>query len=312
MRSPSRTRKAITRPCTFGARSLSVASMVPDAVTVGGAPPRADIPRTAANAPASASSARSTRSSAAHGTRRAGVKTAAPLCATAGIASSDMPTIFAAPRERVVNGRSASVHRVDTPRPYVPRMAALLPPPNRAFSEPRSAAAPPHAAHRRSRRLPWLLTAALAVVAVAALALRLRSVPAPHYVTVTVQRGTLLQTVTAEGTVNPQNLILVGTQVSGTIAELDVDYNAPVRTGQVMAKIDPTTFRDALSQARSTRITYERQYGAGVAGARSAVATAESARRNAAAARTAVDSAVSQVAKAKAAFLLAAETQRRD
>ena len=191
-------------------------------------------------------------------------------------------------------------------------MAALLPPPNGTLSEPRSAVPPPRAAHRRRRRLPWLIAAALAIAAVAGLALRLRSVPAPHYVTVPVQRGTLIQTVTAEGTVNPQNLILVGTQVSGTIAELDVDYNAPVRTGQVMAKIDPTTFRDALSQARATRATYESQYGAGVASTRSARATAESARRNAAAARAALDSAVSQVAKAKAALGLANETLRRD
>jgi len=170
----------------------------------------------------------------------------------------------------------------------------------------------PHRARRRIPRVVFVLLAVIVVAAAVVLAPRLRSTPAPRYVTLPVQRGTLLEMVTAEGTVNPQNLILVGTQVSGTIAELDVDYNSPVRKGEVMAKIDPTTFRDALNQARSTRTTYERQYGAGVAGARSAVATAESARRNAAAARTAVDSAASQVAKAKAAFQLAAETQRRD
>jgi len=91
------------------------------------------------------------------------------------------------------------------------------------------------------RKRPWSPLVwgglALVVVAIAAvLFVRLRAGKALTYVTAPVVRTTLVQTVTAEGTVNPQNLILVGTQVSGTISELDVDYNSAVRVGQVMAK----------------------------------------------------------------------------
>jgi HlyD family secretion protein len=158
----------------------------------------------------------------------------------------------------------------------------------------------------------WI-AAVLVVAAIGvAVAVRLRGGHVPHYVTEPVQRGSLVQTVTAEGTVNPQNLISVGTQVSGTISELDVDYNSPVRTGQVMAKIDPTTFRDALNQARASRTQYERQYGAGIASTESARQTATSAQRNAAAAQAALASAAAQVGRTKAARDLARLTVRRD
>ncbi len=57
--------------------------------------------------------------------------------------------------------------------------------------------------------------------------------------------------VTASGTVNPQNLISVGTQVSGTIASIAVDYNSKVKRGQVLARLDPSTFRAQLDQANA-------------------------------------------------------------
>ena len=171
--------------------------------------------------------------------------------------------------------------------------------------------APISSADCERHREPSAIGLAL-LVAVAGFALRLRGVHKPIYVTTRAVRGDLLQTVTAEGTVNPQNLILVGTQVSGTIAELDVDYNSPVRPGQIMAKIDPTTFRDALEGARASETQTGREYGAGVASAQSSQATAEAARRNAAAANAVLASAIAQVGKAKAAFDLAQLTLGRD
>ncbi len=50
----------------------------------------------------------------------------------------------------------------------------------------------------------------------------------------------------ATGTVNPQNTINVGTQVSGTISEVDVDYNSKVKKGQVLARLDPTALQAQL------------------------------------------------------------------
>ncbi|HTW85554.1 MAG TPA: efflux RND transporter periplasmic adaptor subunit [Candidatus Sulfotelmatobacter sp.] len=185
-----------------------------------------------------------------------------------------------------------------TVAPAQPGLSPLPPPP------------PP-----RSRRRPLLLWAGLALLlalAALALVLRLRGGRAVGYFTAPVTRGSLVQTVTAEGTVNPQNLILVGTQVSGTIAELDVDYNSQVRAGQVMAKIDPTTFRDAYDQASAAQTQSQRQFAAGVATAQSARQTFVAAGRNAAADRAALASAVAQVGKAKAALDFANLTVRRD
>src|SRR5579875_1446131 len=116
------------------------------------------------------------------------------------------------------------------------------------------------------RRRPWLLAGivVLALVLAALVVLRLRA-PRPHaYVTAPVRRATLVATVTAEGTVNPQNLILVGTQVSGTVSEIDVDYNSPVRAGQRMARIDPTSLRDVLAQQTSAQRQYELAHAAGI------------------------------------------------
>ena len=69
-------------------------------------------------------------------------------------------------------------------------------------------------------------------------------------ITAPVVAQTLVQYVTASGTVNPQNHISVGTQVSGTIASIDVDYNSKVKRGQVLARLDPSTFQAQLDQAQ--------------------------------------------------------------
>jgi HlyD family secretion protein len=133
-----------------------------------------------------------------------------------------------------------------------------------------------------------------------------------QYVTAPVIRAGLVQTVTASGTVNPQNLILVGTQVSGTISELDVDYNSSVRVGQVMAKIDPTTFRDSLAGATASAAESASQSAAGTASAQNAVQNVATAQQNAVAARVALASSASQVAKGKIALSLAGLTLARD
>jgi len=71
------------------------------------------------------------------------------------------------------------------------------------------------------------------------------------YRTDAVTRGDVQQSVTATGTVNPVTTVLVGTQVSGTIREISVDFNSRVRKGQVIARIDPTLYETQLDQARA-------------------------------------------------------------
>lgn len=125
------------------------------------------------------------------------------------------------------------------------------------------------------------------------------------YITTSVVRKQLVQMVTATGTVNPQNTILVGTQDSGTILEQDADYDDIVNKGQVLTRIDPTSFRAALANAQATESQSESAWA-------SSLAADAAAQQNVNAARAALDSAISQVAKAKAALSLADVTLRRD
>lgn len=63
--------------------------------------------------------------------------------------------------------------------------------------------------------------------------------------------GDIKATVTATGTMNAVVTVLVGTQVSGTIKTLYVDFNSPVKKGQILAQIDPATFQAQVEQARA-------------------------------------------------------------
>jgi HlyD family secretion protein len=64
-------------------------------------------------------------------------------------------------------------------------------------------------------------------------------------------RGDIEMAVTATGTVNPVTTVLVGTQVSGTIKNIYVDFNSPVKKGQLIARIDPALFEAQVNQARA-------------------------------------------------------------
>jgi HlyD family secretion protein len=66
-----------------------------------------------------------------------------------------------------------------------------------------------------------------------------------------VVRDDIEMAVTATGTVNPVTTVLVGTQVSGTIKNIYVDFNSPVKKGQLIARIDPALFEAQVNQARA-------------------------------------------------------------
>ena len=72
-----------------------------------------------------------------------------------------------------------------------------------------------------------------------------------------VRRGDVRATVTATGTVNAVTTVLVGTQVSGTIEHLYVDYNSFVKKGQLLARIDPSTFEAQVEQAKANLFSAE-------------------------------------------------------
>src|SRR5262245_38993550 len=71
-----------------------------------------------------------------------------------------------------------------------------------------------------------------------------------EYQTVAVTRGSITQAVTATGTLNPVVNVQVGSQISGNIEKLFVDFNSPVKAGQVVAEIDPAVFQAAVLQAQ--------------------------------------------------------------
>ncbi len=77
----------------------------------------------------------------------------------------------------------------------------------------------------------------------------------PQFRTEKVVKGDIVMAVTATGTVNPVTTVLVGTQVSGTIKEIYVDYNSPVRKGQLIARIDPTPFEAQVEQAKANLLS---------------------------------------------------------
>jgi len=73
----------------------------------------------------------------------------------------------------------------------------------------------------------------------------------PIYKTAKIERGNLQATVSASGAVNPVTQVSVGTQISGQIKELYVDFNSEVRAGQLIALIDPETYEYRVRQAQA-------------------------------------------------------------
>ena len=121
-----------------------------------------------------------------------------------------------------------------------------------------------------TRKILLVAIAILAVVAAAPWILRPRIGPnAPSsYQTLQVERGDLKKVVSANGTLNPVVLVNVGTQVSGIVKKLHVDFNDPVRAGQVLLELDPSLVNAQLQQSQ--------------ANLESAIASLELARANAA------------------------------
>src|SRR5215467_14743310 len=95
----------------------------------------------------------------------------------------------------------------------------------------------------------WIVgAAALAAVALAAFLALNRSAETQHF-TAKAERGDIHDVVEATGTINAVITVQVGSQVSGTIAKLNVDFNSRVHKGDIVALIDPALFKGALLQA---------------------------------------------------------------
>lgn len=107
----------------------------------------------------------------------------------------------------------------------------------------------------RKRRRPWRwLAAGVVTLAVAGAGwLWLTSGgDAPRYRTVPVAQGDLVVTVSATGTLQPLNKVDVGSELSGTIASVEVDFNDHVKPGQILAQLDREMLEARLVEARAT------------------------------------------------------------
>lgn len=71
------------------------------------------------------------------------------------------------------------------------------------------------------------------------------------YRTQAIDRGKVTMTVTATGTASAVTTVQVGSQVSGVIMRIEVDFNSPVKRGQLLAELDPTPFEAQAQQRRA-------------------------------------------------------------
>lgn len=151
-----------------------------------------------------------------------------------------------------------------------------------------------------------LVTALLLVAAlVAGTLVATRSSASAAYMTQPVLQQDLTQSVTASGTVTPQDTVNVGTQVSGTISAIYVDFNSKVHKGQVLAQLDTSQLQAQLAQAQAGLQQAQAQAAA-------QAQTAGGQQANIEGAQAGVESAQANVSKAHSALSVAQQTVARD
>lgn len=96
-----------------------------------------------------------------------------------------------------------------------------------------------------------VIIAALAAVAAGVYYRADAPAAAVQYATTKVERGTLSATVSATGTINPLVTVTIGSQVSGRLERIAVDFNSRVKKGEVIAQIEPSLFRTQVAQAEA-------------------------------------------------------------
>src|SRR5262249_32890946 len=124
----------------------------------------------------------------------------------------------------------------------------------------------------------------------------------PRYLTVAVERGAITTTVNATGVVNAVTTVQVGSQVSGTIQKLFVDFNSPVKEGEIIAQIDPAPLATKVAQARANVASAMAAVQVAQATTVNSKAAVETAQANAESARANIDK--SKVALADARRIL--------
>lgn len=140
--------------------------------------------------------------------------------------------------------------------------------------------------YKHARRAPWRTAALLAVVAAAVAAgvwwfKRDGKAEEGAYRTAQVERGDIRVAISSTGTLSAITTVTVGSEVSGKVTEVLVDFNSPVKQGDVLARIDPSTYeaqivqgsaqiasaqaslRQAQATLRNAELDYRRKTGLG-------------------------------------------------
>src|ERR1700686_1974491 len=102
---------------------------------------------------------------------------------------------------------------------------------------------------KKLTRRHWLIIGGVLLLALLAASALIHRGDTTQYITAKVQEGEIRDAVEASGTVNAVINVQVGSQVSGTIAKLNADFNSRVHKDQIIAEIDPQLFQGAVLQA---------------------------------------------------------------
>ena len=102
-----------------------------------------------------------------------------------------------------------------------------------------------------------IILAGIVLVGCAAGFFLYKRTPEISYKTAKIERGAIVSTVAATGNLSAVTTVQVGTQVSGTIQKLYVDYNSRVKKGQAIAEIDPSLFNASVEQSQGNYLSAE-------------------------------------------------------
>ncbi len=97
----------------------------------------------------------------------------------------------------------------------------------------------------------WILAALIVIASIAGYFYWSKQSSDPQYRMVKIEKGTLVASVAASGTLSPVVSVQVGSQVSGQLKEVLVDFNSLVKKGELIARIDPETFEYRVRQAQA-------------------------------------------------------------
>ncbi len=109
------------------------------------------------------------------------------------------------------------------------------------------------------RRIIGILALVAGVVAALVAFARREDDPSARYRITPAATGNLTEEISANGTINPVRVVNVGSQVSGTVEKLYVDFNDRVKAGQVLLELDPRLFRASLQQSQAALANAEAQ-----------------------------------------------------